>query len=252
MVMAWSIADVARMSGVTSRTLRHYDEIGLLPPARVAGNGYRYYEEDDLLRLQQILVLRELGLGLTEIASVLDHQTDRIAALRAHHGRLLAERDRLATLARTVAHTIAELQGGTDMPKINRPENLFEGFDPSAHDAEARERWPEQWEQSQEVVNGLSPDDMTRFQRETTAQMIRMAELMAAGASVDDPVVQTEVDVHFRSVCRFWTPCAAAYKGLGRTYVDDLRFKDNYDKIAEGLAEYQRDAMTVYADARLS
>jgi DNA-binding transcriptional MerR regulator len=72
--MAWSIAEVARMSGVTSRTLRHYDQIGLLPPTWIASNGYRHYEEDDLLRLQQILLLRELGLGLAEIASVLDHQ----------------------------------------------------------------------------------------------------------------------------------------------------------------------------------
>ncbi|HZE32399.1 MAG TPA: TipAS antibiotic-recognition domain-containing protein [Actinoallomurus sp.] len=95
-------------------------------------------------------------------------------------------------------------------------------------------------------------DDVTRLQRETTAQMIRMADFMAAGASADDPVVQAEVDVHYQSVRRFWTPCAAAYKGLGQTYVDDPRFKVNYDKIAEGLAEYQRDAMVVYADARLS
>jgi MerR family transcriptional regulator, thiopeptide resistance regulator len=255
MVMAWSIAEVARMSGVTSRTLRHYDEVGLLPPAWVAGNGYRHYEEDDLLRLQQILVLRELGLGLAEIAEILDHQTDQVEALRAHHRRLLAERDRLTTLAHTVARTIAELQDGkevTEMPKINRPENLFEGFDPSEYDAEARERWPEQWERSREFADSLTPDDMARLQREMTAQMIRMAEFMTAGAPADDPVVQSEVDVQYQGVCRFWTPCAAAYKGLGEMYVDDPRFRANYDRIAEGLAEYQRDAMVVYADARLS
>jgi DNA-binding transcriptional MerR regulator len=250
--MAWSIADVARMSGVTSRTLRHYDEIGLLPPAWVAGNGYRYYEEDDLLRLQQVLVLRELGLGLTEIARILDRQTDRIAALRAHHERLLAERDRLATLARTVAHTIAELQKGKDMPKINKPENLFEGFAPSAYDAQARERWPEQWEESRAFVDTLGPDDHARLQREATAQMIRMAEFMAAGAPVDDPVVLTEVDVHYQGICRFWTPNAAAYKALGQMYADDPQWKSSYDKIVTGLAEYQRDAMAAYADAELS
>jgi DNA-binding transcriptional MerR regulator len=254
-VMAWSIAEVARMSGVTSRTLRHYDEIGLLPPAWVAGNGYRHYEEDDLLRLQQILVLRELGLGLTEIAEILDRQTDQVTALRAHHRRLLVERDRLITLAHTVARTIAELQNGkevTEMPKINRPENLFEGFDPSEHDDEVRERWPEHWEQSREAVNGMTPDDVTRMQQEMTRRMIRMAEFMAAGTPVDDPTVQAEIDAHYQGVCQFWTPCAAAYKGLGQTYVDDPRFRANYEKITEGLAEYQRDAMVVYADARLS
>jgi DNA-binding transcriptional MerR regulator len=255
MVMAWSIAEVARMSGVTSRTLRYYDEVGLLPPAWVGGNGYRYYEEDDLLRLQQVLVLRELGLGLTEIADILDRQTDEVEALRAHHKRLLAEQDRLAALAGTVARTIAELEerrDGSDMPKINRPENLFEGFDASQYDAQARQQWPQQWEESKRFVDSLSPEDHDRMQRETTAQMIRMAEFMAAGAPADDPVVLTEVDVHYQGVCRFWTPTAAAYKGLGQTYVDDPRFKSNYDKIAVGLAEYQRDAMAAYADARLS
>ena len=81
--MAWSIAEVARMSGVTSRTLRHYDEIGLLRPAYAAANGYRYYEQDELLRLQQILVLRELGVGLPEVRRILDAQTDREIG-RAH------------------------------------------------------------------------------------------------------------------------------------------------------------------------
>jgi DNA-binding transcriptional MerR regulator len=253
--MSWSIAEVSRMSGVTSRTLRHYDEIGLLPPGRVAGNGYRHYGEDDLLRLQQILVLRELGLGLAEIASVLDHQADQVAALRAHHKRLLAERDRLATLAGTVERTIAELEkrkAGTDMPKISKPENLFEGFDPAQYDAEARERWPSQWEQSRQFVATRTPQEQERVQRETTAQMIRMAELMATGSPPGGPAVLAEIDSHYQGVCRFWAPTATAYKGLGQMYVDDPRFKSAYDKIAAGLAEYQRDAMAAYADARLS
>ncbi|GGY85997.1 MerR family transcriptional regulator [Streptomyces nitrosporeus] len=253
--MAWSIADVARMSGVTSRTLRHYDEIGLLPPAWTGSNGHRYYEEAGLLRLQQILLMRELGLGLREIQAVLDSQVDQLAALREHHRRLLTERDRLETLARTVGRTIAELEegrGDSGMAKINRPENLFEGFEPGSHEEEARERWPEQWEQSRRAVAGMTAEDMERWQREATAQMIRMAELMAAGTPVADPAVQAEVDAHYQGVCLFWTPCAAAYRGLGRTYVDDPGFRTNFDRIADGLAAYQCDAMAVYADARLS
>ncbi|TDC80183.1 MerR family transcriptional regulator [Streptomyces hainanensis] len=253
--MAWSIADVARMSGVTSRTLRHYDEIGLLPPAWIGSNGHRHYEEADLLRLQQILLMRELGLGLREIQEVLDNQVDQLAALREHHRRLLAERDRLETLARTVGRTIAALEEGrddSDMARINRPENLFEGFEPGHHEAEARERWPEQWEQSRQAVAGMTADGMERWQREATAQLIRMAEFMVAGTPVADPAVQAEVDAHYQGVCRFWTPCAAAYRGLGQTYLDDPGFRANFDRIAEGLAAYQRDAMAVYADARLS
>ncbi|MBY8879922.1 MerR family transcriptional regulator [Actinacidiphila acidipaludis] len=253
--MAWSIAEVARMSGVTSRTLRHYDEIGLLPPASIGGNGHRHYEEADLLRLQQILLMRELGLGLREIRAVLNSDVDQVAALRGHYRRLLAERDRLQTLARTVARTIAELEegrGNSDMARINRPENLFEGFEPGRHEAEARERWPEQWESSRRATEGMTAEEMERWQREVTAQMIRMAEFMVAGTPVADPAVQAEVDAHYQGVCRFWTPCAAAYKGLGQTYLDDPRFRGNFDAIAEGLAGYQRDAMAVYADTRLS
>ncbi|MFG2143887.1 MerR family transcriptional regulator [Streptomyces sp. NPDC048696] len=253
--MAWSIADVARMSGVTSRTLRHYDEIGLLPPAWIGSNGHRYYEEADLLRLQQILLMRELDLGLREIAAVLDSQADRVAVLREHHERLLAERDRLSTLARTVGRTIAELERTEDkengMTKINRPENLFEGFDHTGHDEEARERWPDHYEQSRRARETMTPEDMERWQREVTAQMIRMAEFMTSGTPVTDPAVQSEVHAHYQGICHFWTPNAAAYKGLARTYVEDPRFRENFDKVAEGLAEYQRDAMGVYAEGRL-
>ncbi|MFD7324914.1 MerR family transcriptional regulator [Streptomyces sp. NPDC059875] len=253
--MGWSIADVARMSGVTSRTLRHYDEIGLLPHAWIGSNGHRYYEEADLLRLQQILLMRELGLGLREIQAVLDSQVDRVAVLREHHRRLLRERDRLETLARTVGRTIAELEEEKDddsMTKINRPENLFEGFETPVDEPEVRERWPEAWEESRAAVESMTAEDQERWQREVTAQMIRFAEFMVAGTPVDDPAVQAEVDAHYQGVCRYWTPNADAYKGLGQTYVDDPRFRENYDRIADGLAVYQRDAMVAYADARLS
>ncbi|MDA8371118.1 MAG: MerR family transcriptional regulator [Nocardiopsaceae bacterium] len=252
--MAWSIADVARMSGVTSRTLRHYDAIGLLPPAWTNGSGHRYYEEDGLLRLQQILVLRELGLGLTEIAEVLDHQIDEAEALRAHRIRLLAERDRLTTLAETVDRTITELEERRDldgMPKISKPENLFAGFDPAQYETQAREQWPQEWEESQRFVDTLTPADTEQMQRDVTQQMIRMAELMAAGTPADGPTVLNEVENHYRHVSRFWTPTAEAFTALGQTYVDDPQWKSTYDKIIAGLAEYQRDAMAAYASARL-
>ncbi|MFE3687689.1 MerR family transcriptional regulator [Streptomyces sp. NPDC059095] len=254
--MAWSIADVARMSGVTSRTLRHYDEIGLLPPAWIGSNGHRHYEEGDLLRLQQILLMRELDLGLREIRAVLDSQVDRVAVLREHHQRLLAERDRLGTLARTVGRTIAELEEAEEsdgMTKINRPENLFDGFEPWAEEnAKVRERWPKAWEQSRQAVDAMTAEDTERWQREVTAQMIRIAEFMVAGTPVDAPAVQAEIDDHYRGVCRFWTPNAVAYKGLGQTYVEEPQMRANYDKVADGLAEYLRDAMVAYADARLT
>lgn len=124
--MSWSIQQVARTSGVTARTLRYYDEIGLLRPARVGSGGYRYYEREQLLRLQQILLLRELGLDLATIGGVVDAEHDPVEALRRHHHRLLDERARLQQLAGTVAATIKHLEEGTDMPA----ENMFEAMTP--------------------------------------------------------------------------------------------------------------------------
>ncbi|WP_436762644.1 MerR family transcriptional regulator [Streptosporangium sp. V21-05] len=206
--MAWSIAQVARMSGVTSKTLRHYDEIGLPAPAWVGGNGYRHYEEEQLLRLQQILVLRELDLGLAEIKEIVDRHTDPVEALREHHRRLLGERDRLDAVARVVARTITELQeseGKDDMSKISRPENLFEGFDGARYGAEARERWPGHWERSgqQELLDTATPQEIDRMGREATAGMIRMAELMAAGTPADDPIPLCGAGLLARSDARF-------------------------------------------------
>ena len=254
--MAWSIAEVARMSGVTSRTLRHYDEIGLLPPAWIGSNGHRYYEEADLLRLQQILLMRELDLGLREIQAVLDSQLDQVAVLREHHQRLLAERDRLETLARTVGRTIAELEEGRGQGPYDEDQQAGEPVRgipaPSEAEAEVRERWPQAWEQSRQAVEAMTSEDTERWQREVTAQMIRMAEFMVAGTPVPT--------LRYRPR---WTPTTRASAGsgprprtrtreLGQTYVDDPQMRANFDKIADGLAVYQRDAMAVYADARLS
>ncbi|MBM7439349.1 DNA-binding transcriptional MerR regulator [Streptomyces sp. HB132] len=122
---------------MTARTLRHYDEIGLLSPARIGTNGHRYYEEPQLLRLQQILVLRALDVGLPDIGRIPAQQIDEVDALRGHHRRLLAERDRLEALAGTVSRTIVELEqsrkDGTPMTAVNRPENLFESIRPSQY-----------------------------------------------------------------------------------------------------------------------
>ncbi|MFD8543405.1 MerR family transcriptional regulator [Streptomyces sp. NPDC059649] len=253
--MAWSIAEVARMSGVTSRTLRHYDDIGLLVPAYTGSSGHRYYEEAELLRLQQILLMRELGLGLRDIATVLERQVDQVAALRAHMRRLAAERDRLDALVRTIGRTIAELEDDKDtdtMEKISSPENLFVGFDTARHEETAGEQWPHQAQQSGQFAATVSEADMEAMQRAATAAMVRMAEFLQAGTPVTDPAVQAEVEAHYQGICRMWTPSAAAFKALGQTYVDDPTWRAAYDRVAAGLAEYQRDAMAAYADARLN
>jgi len=108
----WSIQDIARMAGTTSRTLRHYDDVGLVKPSRIGGNGYRYYDADALVRLQRVLLLRELGLGIPAIGEVLAGQSDDTLALRTHLEWLAQEKERIGRQIASVERTITELEGG--------------------------------------------------------------------------------------------------------------------------------------------
>ncbi|MFF3537574.1 MerR family transcriptional regulator [Streptomyces sp. NPDC002466] len=252
--MAWPTAEVARMSGVTARTLRHYDEIGLLPPAWVGSNGHRYYEEGELLRLQQILVLRALGLGLPEIGGVLAEQVDEVEALRGHHRRLLAERDRLDALADTVSRTIAELEqsrkDGRAMTTINRPENLFEGVRPAQYEESLRD-FPGLAEDIERYTSTMSEDRIETGHRERTAQMIRLAELLVAGVPADAAPVQAEIDAQYRALTGLRAVSVEEYRAIGRSCVDNEQWRAAYESIAPGLAAYQRDAIEAYATTRL-
>ncbi|MER7704597.1 MerR family transcriptional regulator [Kitasatospora sp. NPDC097605] len=249
---SWPIAEVARMSGVTARTLRHYDEIALLPPAGIGSNGHRYYEEAQLLRLQQILVLRALGLGLSEISRVLATRVDELEALRGHHRRLLAERDRLDALAATVARTITDLErsrkDGTPMTGINRPENLFEGVRAADYEEGLRD-FPELAEATGRATAELSPEEVEAGQRERTALMIRLAELMAAGVPVDAAEVRAEIAGQYRALTAIQPVSPEEFRAMGRACVENEPWRAAYESIAPGLAEYQRDAIEAYAAA---
>lgn len=249
--MAWSIAEVARITGVTSRTLRHYDQIGLLPPASTSPSGLRFYEQPDLLRLQRILLLRELGLGLPAIAEVLAGQTDELAALGVHREWLLAESRRLRTLADTVQNTMNSRMKEEAMSA----EEMFEGFDHTKYEEEAISRWGrERVTASAKTWAAMSKEERDAMMTESAAITADLDELRREGASASDPRVQAVVERHYRWISVSWTPDAEAYVGLGQMYVEDPRFTANYDgKNGErtGLAEYLLDAMRVYAATRL-
>ncbi|MFD5141042.1 MerR family transcriptional regulator [Streptomyces sp. NPDC058378] len=253
--MSWPIAEVARMSGVTARTLRHYDEIGLLPPAGIGTNGHRYYEEHQLLRLQQILVLRALGVGLPEIGRIMAEEIDEVVALRGHRRRLLAERDRLEALAATVCRTIAELEqsrkDGTPMTAVNRPENLFEGIQPSRYQESLRD-FPVHAEEVSRRVAVMPPQDIEAGQRERTTQMILLADLMADGHPADAEPVQDRIDTQYRALTELRPVSAEEYRALGRSCVDNEAWRAAYEAIAPGLAAYQRDAIEAYVTTLLS
>ncbi len=251
--MAWSIAQVAKMSKVTSRTLRHYDEIGLLPPAWVGGNGYRYYEQEQLLRLQQILVMRELGVGLDAIKEIVQQGRDQVEVLKMHRRWLLAERDRFARLAQTVARTIDELEGGENVTSMD---HWFEGFDSAKQEElqqEARERWgAEHVDKANEHVKGKSKEWWQAQGKLWAEQLSALVALIDAGHEPDDAEVLDVVDGHYRWLASgYWTPNRESYTGLGNTYADDPRFRANFDKTDPRLAEFMRKAMAAYAQARL-
>jgi DNA-binding transcriptional MerR regulator len=252
--MAWSIAEVARMSKVTSRTLRHYDAIGLLAPAYVGANGYRYYEREQLLRLQQVLLLRELGVALGVIAEVLGGQRDQAAALRQHERWLRAEAARLARLAGTVSRTIAQLEGDQPMSA----EELFEGFADRQGRLQAMlidrygEGVREHFRTTAELTKDWTRQDYLRAQAESEALDRKVAEVMRSGAAPDSDAAQVIVAKHYQSVAKFWMPDRHSYTGLGQLYVSDPEFKARYDAVEPGLASYLRDAMAAYAAQRLS
>lgn len=242
------------MSKVTSRTLRHYDEIGLLRPAAVGGNGMRYYQREQLLRLQQILVLRDLGLSLEAISTVVNDGADRLDQLRRHHRWLTEERDRFERLARTVASTIEELEGGEPM----RPEDLFDNFDAdkqARYEAELTQRYGERVgahiEESKRRMSGWTRADADATKRQWAELTARFVELLRDGVAPGDELTQAVVAEHYRWICQFWTPDRESYPGLGQLYVDSPEFRAQFDAQDPRLAEYVRDGVAVYAQARL-
>lgn len=245
----WDTGTLARLSGVTSRTLRHYDAIGLLRPVAVAPGGRRLYGHEELLRLQQVLVLRELGVDLGTVARALDEGSGRrLEMLREHHERLTAERDRFDRLAATVASTIESLERGQDMAA----KDLYAGFDNSQYEAEARERWGDDTvDRSNDVWGRMGPEGQAAHHAEHEAVSRGLAALSAESVPVTDERVQSLVARHHAWVSRFWTPTAEAYRGLGQMYVDDERFAATYDAFGPGLAVYLRDAIDRFAATRL-
>ena len=158
----YGIAEVARIAGTTSRTLRHYGDVGLLEPSRVGANGYRYYDTAALTRLQRILMLRQLGLGVAAIAEVLD-ATDDTSALQAHLEWLRAESERLARQIASVERTITSIE--KEVPIMAR--DMFDGFDHTQYKEEVEQRWGAQaYADSDRWWRGLGPEGQQAFKDE--------------------------------------------------------------------------------------
>ncbi|MEU3603287.1 TipAS antibiotic-recognition domain-containing protein [Streptomyces sp. NPDC006798] len=247
--MEWSIQEVARRAGTTSRTLRHYADIGLLEPRRIGSNGYRYYGPDELIRLQRILLLRELGLGLPAIAGVLAGRSDPAAALRAHLELLELERDRLARRIASVRTTLLKTERGEEV----MAEDVLDGFDDKRYEKEVTERWgADAWRDGRRWWSALGEEERRArlVEHETIARHYGRACQEGAGPGDERAQEITRRMYAWQSAVR--PPSKSHFAGLGEMFAADPRFGKNYDKYGEGTAAFVRDAMRIYADRQLT
>jgi DNA-binding transcriptional MerR regulator len=245
--MERSIIDIARLTGTTSRTLRHYGDIGLLTPSRIGSNGYRYYDEGALVRLQRILLLRELGLGLPAIGEALAGQGDSSRALSNHLEWLEQEKERLDRQIASVEDTIRKLKGGHEL----MAEQMFDGFDHTQYQAEVEERWgAEAYRSGDAWWRSKSDEEKRAYQAQHQAIADDYQAARDAGESADAATVQSIVARHVD-----WLNLAASItggditaerlRGYGDMYVGDPRFAKNYG--GQDGAEFVRDAFDYYA-----
>lgn len=259
--MEYSIQEVAKAAGTTSRALRHYDSIGLVSPSRIGSNGYRYYDDRALVRLQRVLLLRELGLGLNAIGEVLDAQSAQgespeaeASVLTSHLALLRRERDRVDRQISAVERTITALtESNTNTQRKGlMAENMFDGFDHTEYKEEVEQRWgTAAYAESDAWWRGLGAER----QGEWLAKVAQLnSDWIAAVGSGVDPASETAQALAARHA--EWlrgipgTPSGDHFdgylRGLGEMYVADERFAANYG--GQDGAEFVRDALLVYLE----
>ena len=248
--MEYSIQELSRLSGVTTRTLRWYDQIGLLKPSRVAESGYRYYGGAEVDRLQDILYYRALGVELARIKECLDDPSfDRLAALRSHLAALEAERDRLEQLIRSVKDTIE----AEERNEIMSDEQKFEAFKQRAvahieevYGAETRARYGDKEvdEANAAVMN------LTREQYQEWTDLGREIQKRLEAAVQSEVLPESETGRDITALHRRWltitgTPYdPARHRGIAALYIADPRFTAYYDKAVSGCARFLCEAVT--------
>jgi DNA-binding transcriptional MerR regulator len=259
--MDWSIQEVARLAGVTSRTLRHYDAVGLLPPSRVAAGGTRRYDRRAIVRLQRILLLRELGLGLDAVGRVLTEQTDEARALRDHLDGLRRERDRIDRQIRSVRRTLAALENGLDDAPDGEREtimatDMLDGFDHTEFKEEVEQRWGhDAYARGDAWWRGLGAERQQVFLREVSDLNADWQAAWRDGGDLAGERAQALAERHTRWLAGIpgtpghaeGRPPAEYVLGLAEMYVADERFAASYGG-AEGAA-FVRDALTAWVDA---
>ncbi|WP_433784359.1 MerR family transcriptional regulator [Actinomycetospora sp. CA-101289] len=249
----WTVGQVAERSGVTVRTLHHYDEIGLLRPSRRSASGYRLYTDEDLVRLQHVVVYRRLGFALEEVAVLLDDPGADVAAhLRRQRAAVMSRLDELGELVTAIDRALeAEVSGMQLTPEEQR--ELFGEDFKEEYQEEARERWgdTEAWRQSQERTSRYTKADWQAIKAEADGINARFVEALQAGEPADSPSAMDAAEDHRRHITRWFYDCPAEmHANISEMYVSDPRFTKTYEDMAPGLAQYVHDA--VHANAARS
>lgn len=245
----YTVKQLAELAQVSVRTLHHYDQIGLLRPTRVGANGYRHYDDAALLRLQQILLYREMGLELLQIRAVLDSSDfDLTAALHAHHRALEHKITRLQELVRTVERTIRHIEGEEVMSK----RQIFKAISPDEEQELTREArlqyGPDLVNQSVQRWGSYTQARKDAILEEGNQLYTEISAALEAGKAADSPEVQSLIERWHNHLRYFYEPPMEVLRGLGGLYNDDPRFRANFDQFHPELAGYMRGAINQYVD----
>ena len=244
------VKDVARLAGVSVRTLHHYDSIGLLVPGARTAAGYRVYIDSDLLRLQQILIGRELGLSLEEIRRSLDDPCfDRKATLLDQRERLGDRARQAEAMIRAIDVALAALDGSRKKGEMDM-EDLFEGFKPSQYDEEARRQWgtSEAFVESEKRTGRYTPGDWKVLAAEQASVYDDAYSALKAGKTPSDAAVMDIAERHRVSIDRWFYPCGhAMHRRLASMYESDARFRQSIDTHGEGLTSFLAEAIRANA-----
>lgn len=243
------VSEVSRVAGVSIRTLHYYEEIELLVPTGRTDAGYRLYTDDDLLRLQQILIGRELGLSLEQVRlSLEDPGFNLRQVLIAQRQQLERRAEKTSAMIAAVDAAIAVLQSG------GRPmEAMFGGFDPSKHDVEAQERWGDTnaYKEAARCTKGYTKEDWARHRAEQDEIYRDAAALMRAGKRPSEPDAMAIAERHRLSIDRWFYPCSLdTHRGLASLYENDPRFAAGMDAHASGLTAFLVAAIRANASQR--
>ena len=248
--MTYTVSEVASATGVTVRTLHHYDDIGVLNPSSRSESGYRIYDDGDLERLQEVLFFRQLGFGLDEIrVSLGDPSLDRREVLLRQRSLMVDQVGKLRRMVDAIDAALDSIDEGTDMDKKDMFE-VFGDFDPAEHEVEAEERWggSDAFAESQKRTKGYSKEQWKELGAEGKSIGEGLAELMAAGIEATSEAAMDLAEQHRQHISKWFYQCSyEIHVGLGEMYVADPRFTKYWDAFHSGLAPYTRDAFAANA-----